>query len=260
VPIPVVCPSCGAKLIFRDETLGTRTKCPKCGEALTVRSVNDSVPVADDTSPLHPGWRKVAFGYRMLGLALVFLVVEVLGTAATNLGIALLYERNQEINDDTPRKVAVTAVVLSFGLVVAVFSFLGHLAFLKMPSDEDGGKGKTLAIGMLVLSLLPGLNWLVPLLLPVFSAGVGTALGERKLTQDGRYLYTWYGTGCVVPPVLFYGCVFVGVTLGEPLVGVILGGVLAVAAGLGVSYMVWRTLDGFRRGIEAAVRERGLRR
>jgi hypothetical protein len=259
VPIPVVCPECGAKMIAPDSTLGTRTECPECGEAMTVRSVNDAErAAAGDAGPLHPGWRKVAFGYRLLGFALVALVLGVAATTAVTVGTWAVYEYNQEVSDDTPRMVSGGAVAAISVLCVVVLALVGLLSLSGMPRDEAGGRGRALAVVMLALGFVPGLNWLPPLLLPVFSAGVGAALGDRRLTQSGWDLYTWYGTAGFMVPILYYGGVFVGVTLGRPIVGFIAGGVLAVV-GLLASYMVWSTLAGFRRGIEVAIRERGTR-
>lgn len=260
MPIPVLCPECGAKIIAPDSELGRRMKCPTCGDQITVVSVNDvERDVASaDASPLDPGWEKVAVGYRMLGLAALFLLVGVFCTVAVAVIAWAAFEQKQEISNDTPRKLIGSGVGIGFGLLVMVFTSLGHANFLAVPTDAGGGMTKGLAVSMLALGVIPGLNGLALLLLPVFSARVGTALNNPRLTSLGWYLYAWFGAVFGVhwlTAICFAG----GNDLGIPVVGFIAGATVEVGGWVLVFLGVWWTLAAFRRGIEDAVRERGTR-
>lgn len=263
MPIPVLCPECGAKIIAPDSELGRRMKCPTCGDQITVVSVNDverDAASSVDASPLDPGWEKVAVGYRMLNFALLFFLLGVFATATTTVAVWALHEQKQVIHDDSLRNLVGWTTAGVCGLVVAVFSFLGHLFLLRMPEDKDGGKGKTLAMVMLAVLFFPGVNAIVPLLLlPIFSAGVGTALNNWRLTNSGWNLFTWYAAGVFAVPMLAYGCDFVGNSFGMPVVGYIAAGVGVVVGWSLTVFAIYRTFAGLRWGIEEAIRERGLR-
>jgi hypothetical protein len=232
--------------------------CPACGELFTVRSANDA-PAEDAPGPLDPGWRKVAVGYRMLRFALWLLLLGAVASVGVTVGAWALYAQ-KVVQDAAVPQVAGNVVGGTFALGVAVFALLGHLFFLAMPSDENGGKGKQLALTMLVVGIMPGFNVIVPLLLlPVFSAGVGTALGDRRLTQSGWLLYTWYAAAGLALPMLAYLLVIAGASLGMPVVGGIVAGWFALVGWVLVLVALDRTFAGFRRGIEDALRERGTR-
>src|SRR5687767_1680066 len=92
MPIPIVCPSCAAKLRAPDTVAGRKTKCPKCGSAIAVpialREVEE--PARDDSfeflasarrkPPVVPGGRGSRSGLWIgLGAAVFVLVLAVSG-------------------------------------------------------------------------------------------------------------------------------------------------------------------------------------
>jgi hypothetical protein len=106
------------------------------------------------------------------------------------------------------------------------------------------------------------LNWLVPLLLPLFSAGVGNALDKPKLRKYGFGLYIWYAVGCILTPALAAGAFFLARMM-DPggngtVIGVMAAAVVLLILGVFVYFSVWGTFAGLRRGITASVRERGV--
>lgn len=222
---------------------------------------------------LHRGWKMVALGYRMLGLAMLFSLLGVLGTV----GGMIAFGGSKAVDAlsagaKSPERVLELATPgLAVGGVflglAGLFAFLGYLFLMLMPKDEDGGKGKTLGIVMFILLFIPGLNALVPWLLPLYSAGVGTALGKPKLRKYGFGLYVWYAVGFILIPLLAGGALFAGWMIDPPvkevasqgmLISALVAGVISLILGLVVFFSVWGTFAGMRRGITASIRERGV--
>lgn len=223
---------------------------------------------------LHRGWKSVALGYRMFGLGMLFALLGVLGTIGAAAAISFLGGKDTSmIFSNAGEKVRAEVLAVPtlvggfFGGLAALFAFLGYLFLMFIPKDEDGGKGKTLGVVMFILLFVPGLNALVPWLLPAYSAGVGTALGKPKLTKWGWGLYIWYAVGLILLPLLDAGAVIGGSMIDPPgkeglSPGMIIGGIAAAVITLILGFLVylsvWGTFVGIRRGIQAAVRERGV--
>lgn len=223
---------------------------------------------------LHRGWKMVALGYRMLGLAMLF---ALLGILAAGGAVAFLAVSGKDLSlAITPGAEGTRGDLLAlpmlaggfFAGLAGLFAILGYLFFLWMPKDEDGGKGKTLGIVMFIFLFIPGLSALVPWLLPLYSAGVGNALDKPKLRKYGIGLYIWYAVGFILTPALAAGAAFAGRMINPPegrdvtstgtVVGMLAAGVIMLIMGLVVFFSIWGTFAGLRRGIQASIRERGI--
>lgn len=229
----------------------------------------------DGFARLHRGWKTVALGYRMLGLAMLFVLLGVLVTVGAGVAATLTSGKDLPVlfsggGDKEKAEVFALPALAGgvFGGLAALFAFLGYLFLMWMPKDEDGGKGKTLGIVMFILLFIPGLSALVPWLLPIYSAGVGTALGKPKLRKYGFGLYIWYIVGLIGLPLLAGGSYYAGYALDPPgnrsgatqgmLVGMGASVLLTLFLGLFVFFSVWGTFAGLRRGIQASIRQRGI--
>lgn len=206
---------------------------------------------------LHPGWKRVALGYRMLGFAMLALLVGWVVTAGAIVATGMSVGNGR--NADEVVRLVAFGVGGFFVLVVGVLTLLGHLFLMGMPRDEDGGKGKTLAVVMLVLALVPGLQVVIPILLAVFSGGVGDALDKPKLRRRGYGLFIWYAIGLILQPLLMAAAFFGGAAIDRSGVfSVVAALAVNVVIGLLVYISVWSTFVHMRRGILTAVRERGV--
>lgn len=241
---------------------------PRRRAAAEAKAAKSPASTADTGGPLHPGWKSVALGYRMFGVKMLLALLGGLGVITTFVLVegwapADRMIRNPErFDSDSPLLLVPMAVAGVTAAVVALFSLLGHIFLMGMPNDRLGGKGKGLA-GLMFILLLVGLAPVSALLLPAYSAGIGTALGKPRLTKYGWGLYVWYLVGLVVLPLLAGGT-FLGVQMflaAEPnnaMYAALGAGVIALVLGAYVYLSVWGTFVGLRRGISASVRERGI--
>lgn len=232
-------------------------------DARSARRRRDDEPT-DDTGRLHKGWKTVARGYRMFGLAMLFLLLGVPafgGTFFAFEGFRVL-ETSDRWTDLTEKQLAQLAIPFGIGglfsFLVGLFTLLGYAFLMGMPKPEKGGQGKGLAIAMFFL-LFVGLGAISALLLPFFSAGVGTALGKPKLKKVGLGLLVWYLVGLFGVPLLTAGAFFgIGVGLGDGVLASIVSVAVGTVLGVFVFFSVWGTFISMRRGIQASVRERGI--
>lgn len=218
----------------------------------------------DDTARLHKGWKAVALGYRMLGLGMLFFFVGVVATVGVLVALDGVKNLENLFSGNKLSDRAVTELTIpfavggGFGLLSGLLSFLGLLFFMGMPKDEDGGKGKVLAVAMFILPFF-GLGAISALLLPIFSGGVGSALNKPKLRKYGFGLFIWYAVGFVLVPLLVWGAHYgVMAGLGDAVVAGIVAAVVGLILGLLVFFSIWGTFAGMRRGIQSSTRERGI--
>lgn len=227
-------------------------------------AADDQPPTGDDAARLHKGWKMVALGYRMFGLKMLFAMLGVLGVIAAFVAVQGWEPLGDIIRDPkrADRKAEALLVPMAVGgamsAVVGLFALLGHAFLMGMPKDEQGGKGKVLGLLMFVFLFL-GLGGLNPILLPIYSAGVGTALGKPKLRRYGFGLYVWYAVGFILTPLLAVGAWYgTGITTRDDIVATLVGGVVALILGVLVFFSIWGTYAGLRRGIQASIRDRGI--
>lgn len=251
---------------------------------------DDFAPGDDPDNPrLHPGWKSVALGYHLLGfaalvagLALVAGMGIFVALGGIQKGQTLLEAQNAPAFDksesvrtatDTAAK-DLTGVILISALaggglmsVASLLLLIGHVLFILMPKDEDGGKGKTLGIIQFV-TLLVGVLPANIILLPLYTMGIGTQLNKPKVKKAGLGLLVWL----ILAPGLLAGASFGGffgmVKLAPPAerkdVPQAATFALIVSSGLTFGAAVISLLGiggcttAARRGILASVRERGV--
>lgn len=214
---------------------------------------------------LHRGWKMVALGYRMLGLKMLCLLLGAVGAVACMVifdgwkALDLLASGNR-VTDSAINNL--TYPIVTFSAAAGLGGFLGLLGLLFlmwMPKPEDGGKGKVLAVVMFILPFL-GLAAFIPLLLPIFSAGIGTALEKPRVRRYGYGMYLWYAIGLIVVPLLAWGSYLGAMALlnNEASVAALVPLAVVVVGGAFVYLSIWGSIAGVRQGISAAIRERGI--
>lgn len=213
-------------------------------------------------------WRVIADGYRDLRFALLTLLISVPLSVGVRFVERFTAAPRRGYGQDPSEFMSIGSLVFSLLAFVAVVKFLsGAVALAKKPCDVSE---KWLPWMLCISAFIPVVNLVAfPLLLTLYTHGVGVDLGKRSVTRSAGILF-----GCslvLVPPVLFAVKVLFDLVVDRSLDGPPLGPTnpnpepvaAEVLFGVGAGAILWlgayvvtvMLLSGVARAIENRLRE-----